>query len=128
MAAGITFGAPADLGDNLEAQLSANPENMSAYVEQYFANDPILADIAWCESRLRHLGKDGEIFRGRVNKYDIGVMQINTLYHEEKATELGLDLYTLSGNLAYAQYLYDKQGTKPWRSSQPCWGGEIAQK
>ena len=123
--AGISFGAPTALGEDLEHELAQNPETMSAYVRQYFAHEPILAEIAWCESRMRHLGPDGEIFRGKVNKSDIGVMQINTAYHREKAEELDFDLYSLNGNLAYAQYLFDKEGTKPWASSKPCWGRAV---
>lgn len=116
------FGAPTALSNSAEMEIVKNPETLTAYVEQYFAEEPILADIAWCESRMRHLGPDGEILRGKVNKSDIGVMQINTYYHADTAEELGLDLYSLNGNLAYAQYLYEKEGTKPWLSSSPCWG------
>ena len=49
-------------------------------------------------------------------------MQVNSLYHEDKATTLGMDIYTLSGNLEYAKALYDKEGAKPWASSEACWG------
>ncbi len=49
-------------------------------------------------------------------------MQINTYYHRDAAEKLGMDLYSLHGNLAYAQYLYEKEGTVPWNSSKPCWG------
>ena len=125
--AGVSFGAPTVLGEDLEHELAQNPETMNAYVRQYFAHEPLLADIAWCESRMRQLDKNGEIFRGKVNRDDVGVMQINTKYHEKKANELGLDLYSLNGNLAYAQYLYDKEGSRPWLSSSPCWG-RLAQK
>src|SRR3989344_1744906 len=119
--AGIAFAAPSALGDDLEHELSRNPESMSIYVRQYFSEDPILADIAWCESRMRHLGKDGSIFRGKVDPDDLGVMQINTRFHGKKAGEMGIELTTLNGNLAYAQYLYDTQGAKPWLASSPCW-------
>lgn len=124
--AGVLSG-PIALTAASEYELSTNPESLSAYVREYFEDDPIMAEIAWCESRFRHLNKDGEIFRGVVNKSDIGVMQINTYYHGEKADELGIDLYSLYGNLAYAKYLYEKEGTVPWNSSKPCWG-KFAQK
>jgi hypothetical protein len=120
--ASMAFSAPSVLGDNLEHQVSVNPQNIRDYVEQYFADEPILADIAWCESRLRHFGKDGQIFRGTIDSDDIGIMQINTRYHANRAEKLGLDIYSLSGNLDYAKYLYEKEGSKPWRSSQACWG------
>ncbi len=126
--AGAAFTAPMALADSAEHELSQNPETLGAYVREYFKDEPIMADIAWCESRFRHLDKDGQIFRGKVVKEDIGVMQVNTYYHEKKAKELGIDLYSLSGNLAYAKYLYEKQGTKPWASSEPCWGKLAASK
>ncbi len=99
-----------------------NVETLKEYVEKYYADTPILADIAWCESRLRHIDEDGEILRGVVNSDDIGVMQINTQYHEGEAEELNINIYSLDGNLAYAKHLYEKQGTRPWKSSKACWG------
>lgn len=120
--AGVAFTAPVALTAANEYELSTNPESLSAYVREYFKDDPIMAEIARCESRFRHLSKDGEIFRGKVNKSDIGVMQINTYYHRDAAEKLGIDLYSLHGNLEYAQYLYEKEGTVPWNSSKPCWG------
>ncbi len=120
--ASAAFGTPTALAEDLAHQLADNPETMSAYVRQYYKETPILADIAWCESRNRQLDADGTLFRGKVNHDDVGIMQINTNYHEDQAKEMDMDLYSLSGNLAYAQYLYDKEGTKPWASSQACWG------
>lgn len=59
-------------------------------------------------------------------------MQINELYHLETAEKLGLDIYTIEGNVAYAKHLYEEQGAKPWMSSSPCWAkatqSEIAKK
>ena len=124
----VTFAAPSITSpqaavSRTEGPILANtPQSLEEYVESYFKDDPILAEIARCESRFRHLNKSGGILRGEVNASDIGVMQINTKYHEGTADELGLNLHTLEGNLMYAQYLYEKEGTKPWRSSSPCWG------
>lgn len=123
--ASLTFGAPTALTEAVQA--SRNPETLAAYVEEYFADAPILADIAWCESRVRQYGKDGEVLRGTVDSDDVGVMQINTRFHEETAEEMDLDLYTIRGNLEYARYLYGRQGTKPWLKSAPCWS-PLAQK
>lgn len=120
--AGAAFTAPVALTATADYELAKNPETLGAYVREYFSDTPIMADIAWCESRMRHMTPDGEIFRGVVNKSDIGVMQINTYYHGAKADELGIDLYSLRGNLEYAKYLYEKEGTQPWSSSRPCWG------
>lgn len=120
--ASATFGAPTALSQSESFELASNPETLGAYVREYFADAPILADIAWCESRMRHLDKNGELLRGMVDSDDVGVMQINTRYHLEDSKELGLDVYSLKGNLEYARHLYEKQGTKPWLASSPCWG------
>lgn len=116
--------APIALAESSDhaALASANPETLGAYVREYFKDEPIMATIARCESRNRHLGKDGTILRGIVNKSDIGVMQINTYYHGKVAEKMDIDLYSLDGNLAYAKFLYEKEGTVPWNSSRPCWG------
>jgi hypothetical protein len=87
----------------------------------YFKDEPILVAIAGCESSYRQVDENGYIVRGKVNKGDIGVMQINEYYHADKAKELGDNLKTLNGNMAYAKYLYEREGTKPWASSEACW-------
>ena len=92
------------------------------YVESYFADIPIMVDIAWCESRYRQYDTDGSVHRGIVNDKDVGIMQVNEYYHSATAAKLGIDLYTMQGNVAYARYLYEKQGVQPWSSSEPCWG------
>lgn len=92
------------------------------YVRQYFKDIPIMIQIARCESTFRHLDDDGEIHRGRVNNADVGVMQINEFYHLDTAIEKNYDIHTIEGNTAYARDLYERQGTRPWNSSKPCWG------
>ncbi len=96
--------------------------SIEEYVRTYFQDIPIMVDIAYCESRFRQFDKDGEIFRGKVNNKDVGVMQINEFYHLDTAEEANYNIYTLEGNTAYARKLYEKFGTKPWNSSRPCWG------
>ena len=96
-------------------------KNVKAFVTDYFADIPLLAHIAACESQNRQFGKSGSVIRGEKNHFDVGVMQINELYHADKAKELGLDIYTIEGNVAYARYLYEHQGAKPWISSSGCW-------
>lgn len=105
--------------DVSEAALISNTE---AQVKAYFTDTPILAEIAFCESRYRQFGANGEVLRGVENAQDVGVMQINEKYHLDTAQKLGLNLYTLEGNMAYGRYLYDTQGTKPWNYSSACWG------
>ncbi len=89
-----------------------------------------MVEIARCESGFRHYNSDGSVLRGFVNRSDVGVMQINKFYHGDRADQLGLDIFSREGNLAYAMYLYEKQGTTPWLASGACWGQhrEIAQR
>jgi len=96
-------------------------KNVQKYVVDYFADTPILADIAGCESHYRQFDKSGNPLRGVQNRLDVGVMQINEFYHSEEALKLGIDIYSLDGNVAYARHLYKKSGAKPWMSSSPCW-------
>ena len=105
-----------------EGAVLSRPAYTEPRVAAYFRDIPIMADIARCESRNRHLDKSGNILRGEVNSRDVGVMQINERYHLETALELGYDIYDFVGNMAYARYLYETQGVKPWSSSKPCWG------
>ena len=98
-----------------------NNEGLKKKAQEIFANDPILVDIARCESHFRQYDKDGKVLRGTVNKSDVGVMQINQYYHADKALKLGFNLMTPEGNMAYAKYLYENEGGQPWISSSPCW-------
>lgn len=99
----------------------SQPITVEAYVREYFKETPILAEIAKCESTFRQFDKAGNPLKGVTNSGDIGVMQINKYYHEEDATKLGIDIYTLDGNLAFAKKLYEKYGSDPWASSSKCW-------
>jgi len=101
-------------------------EEVSQYVKEYFSEAPIMAEVARCESTYRHLNLSGDVLRGNVNTADVGVMQINERYHGKQASDLGVDIYTLEGNLAYAKYLYEKEGLRPWRSSAKCWNQSLS--
>ena len=96
--------------------------SVGEYVKKYYAENPILAKIAKCESHYRQFDKDGKVLRGEEVYEDVGVMQINETYHATKAKELGYNIYSLDGNLAFGQYLYDMEGTQPWSASRSCWG------
>ncbi len=104
-------------------------KDIEAYVREVTAQDPILAEVARCESTFRQYGKDGKVIRGIANPQDVGVMQINERYHAERALKLGYDIYTVEGNVAYGKFLYSKYGTDPWSASLPCWSrADIARK
>ena len=97
-----------------------------AVVRAYFADIPVMIQIARCESTFRHYLADGTVLKGRVDSADTGVMQINKRYHQKAATALGINLDDIHGNMAYARHLYVKQGTQPWSASAPCWAKTLA--
>jgi hypothetical protein len=94
---------------------------VQAYIKAEYADTPILIAIAQCESNFRQFNPDGTVVRGIVDSHDVGVMQINETYWLGKSESLGDDIYSSQGNVAYAKYLYEKQGTDPWNSSAKCW-------
>lgn len=88
---------------------------------------PALVPICACESgggktgTPRQFDENGEVLRGKVNHLDVGMCQVNLKYHQKTAERMGLDLLTEEGNITYANFLYDTQGTRPWTWSRPCW-------
>jgi hypothetical protein len=117
------YGHIATNEDVTERLVGADTETV---VRSYFSDIPVMIQIARCESTFRHTLADGTVLKGRVDPADTGVMQINMRYHGAKARELGLDLTDLYGNMAFARDLYERQGTKPWKASAPCWSKTIA--
>ena len=97
-------------------------DNIKSKVKLHFSDAPIMQKIAYCESRNRQFDKDGSVIRGVVNSKDVGIFQINERYHLSDSQKMGINIHTVEGNLEYAKYLYEKQGTRPWNSSKPCWG------
>lgn len=98
------------------------PGSVEAKVRVYFKDTPILVEVARCESQFIHINPNtGLVNRGIVNPKDVGVMQINEYYHNAEATRMGLNLSDFDDNLAYAKYLYEHEGTRPWNASRACW-------
>ncbi len=97
------------------------PVTLEAHVRDYFSDTPILAEVAKCESGFQQFGRDGKVLRGMAVRKDVGLLQINEGYHGETAKALGYNIYSVDGNMAYAKYLYEKQGTDPWSASKKCW-------
>ena len=90
--------------------------------EIYDAPADLALAIARCESQYSQFAASGKVLRGRKNPNDVGVFQINEDYHLAASKKLGFDIHTLEGNIAYAMWLLKRDGSKPWRASQPCWG------
>ena len=100
-------------------------QTIQQQVETYFRDYPVMIKVAKCESHFRQYNKkDGSVHRGKVNDKDVGVMQINEYYHLKASEKLNIDIYSVEGNLEYARYLFEREGTTPWLSSSPCWGKE----
>jgi len=90
-----------------------------------FEGAPLLKRICGCESNLSHYEEDGiTVLRGKINRYDVGICQINEYYHQDRIENLGLDIYTLEGNIAFARDLFRREGTDPWVWSKKCWAKE----
>ena len=102
------------------AQVGLNVD-VEAAVRAKFVDAPVMTDIARCESKFTEYNSDGSVLHGGLGGTMIGVFQISESVHANFATSLGMDIYTVPGNLAYALYLYNKEGTQPWISSFPCW-------
>lgn len=90
-----------------------------------FKATPILIGVAKCESSFTQFNHDGSIKLGYPDPYDIGVMQINVIYWLGVAGQLGYDIYSVDGNLAFGGYLYRHYGLSPWKASKPCWDKKI---
>lgn len=120
------YGRIAMIEERTQLTREIKSTNTEAVVRSYFRDIPIMAEIARCESTFRHKLEDGSILRGRVDPADTGVMQINKRYHQAAADAMELNLEDLYENMAYARFLYEKQGTQPWNASLPCWGNTLA--
>lgn len=81
--------------------------------------------IARCESEFRQYDRTGTVLKNPTSSAK-GVFQIMESLHTNTAARLGYDILTVEGNLAYAKYLYDTEGTRPWNASAGCWGKTLA--
>ncbi|MCU0677957.1 MAG: hypothetical protein MUF19_00010 [Candidatus Pacebacteria bacterium] len=95
------------------------PAEIEAKVRTYFADTPVMIEIARCESKFRQFTDAGNVFYGGADKGMVGVFQFYEIIHQSAALALGYDLATVEGNLGYAKHLYTLQGTTPWRSCVP---------
>lgn len=77
-------------------------ENLSSLYKKFY-------DIAFCES-----GWQTEIIS---STDDVGIFQINLAAHG-RSIEYWQDPYE---NIEYALELYNKNGFRDWKASEPCW-------
>lgn len=88
-------------------------------VREYFADIPVMIEIARCESNFRQFTDNGSVLRGGAGGGMVGVFQFYVEVHINAAIGLGFDINTLEGNLGYARHLYQSSGTRPWQSCVP---------
>lgn len=88
-------------------------------VREYFADIPVMIEIAKCESKFRQFTDSGAVLRGGSGGGMVGVFQFYESIHTKGAKALGFDLATVEGNLGYAKHVYSEQGTTPWRECIP---------
>lgn len=65
--------------------------------------------------------ENGQVLRGYRSPEDIGMCQISTTWHGDRAQNLGADIFTTEGNITYSNYLYEMEGATPWYKSRSCW-------
>lgn len=100
-----------------------DPATVKGEVEEFFADHPIMVEVARCESTFYHYDPEtGKALQNREGSSAIGVFQIMRSYHEKPARERGWDIRDFYGNMEYAYHLYMEQGLRPWEASRKCWG------
>lgn len=106
---------------NSESGEQAVEKTIQEQIADTFPDAPVMLRVAYCESKYRQFNPDGSVHRGEINPKDTGVFMINERFHLAEAQRLGFDIYSTAGNISYARYLYNLQGTKPWDWSKHCW-------
>lgn len=99
--------------------LVQNQTAIEKRVREYFADIPVMIDIARCESVFRQFTDSGAVFYGGGSRGMVGIFQFYEIIHADAALKRGFDLKTVEGNLGYARSMYEQSGTKPWSSCVP---------
>ena len=87
----------------------------------YGQNPKTAIAIAKCEGiAYKTTGNHKNYRKGKLWSTDIGIFQINNVYHQSDAKKMGLDIMTDRGNIVYAMWLMKNEGTKPWSASARC--------
>ncbi|MFN3187952.1 MAG: hypothetical protein ACK42D_00180 [Candidatus Paceibacteria bacterium] len=117
----VTSSAQSRVEEEGAAAISSSSTLASTEVQvrEYFADIPVMIEIARCESNFRQFTDSGAVMRGGGSGEFIGIFQFTEAIHGRAALALGHDLATIEGNLAYARHIYTQQGTRPWSSCVP---------
>lgn len=112
--------------ETVEAEKVALSEtNIELIIRERFKDNPVMIDIARCESQFRQFNNDGQVLKNPTSSAK-GVFQIMESLHSAPAARLGFDILTVEGNIGYAEYLLKKEGTRPWNASAKCWNKTLA--
>lgn len=90
------------------------------HVQDVFGNNHIMVDVARCESGFRQFYSGGGVLINAESDA-VGVFQLLDGWHADTAADMGMDIYTVEGNVEYAKELYEVDGLKPWSPSSLCW-------
>ena len=116
---------------NFESKVTTTAEPITEPLPQLKTLKPLipvsLKRICSCEStghpdrEPQQFNSDGSLLWNKSGSSAVGACQIMSSVHRATALSLGHDIYTEEGNLGYAQYLFTREGSVPWASSQGCW-------
>ncbi len=113
-----------------KAPLTEYQRNMCKSLARTFAKDPVMVEIAFCESGWRHQNDDGSV---RTNEnpdehksVDVGLFQINMYWNGKAMQDLGLDAKDVRHNVKYTKQMRQNRGYLDWKSSIGCWGKVVA--
>lgn len=96
-------------------------------VRAAFTDAPIMVNVAKCESRFRQYTDSGNVLYSGYNNGMVGIFQLYASIHQKAALAMGFDITGIDGNIGYAHYLYNEQGTDPWLDSFKCWNPGTAE-
>jgi hypothetical protein len=114
----LTTGIKTLIADDTKLWTKPKEEKVEIPLYQQKLNKNLWTVCA-CESNdckyPKHYNDKGGVLIGVTG--DVGLCQINPYVHTESSRKLGMDIYTEEGNIAYANYLFSKNGYRDWRSS-----------
>ena len=96
-----------------------DPVTVEKRVREYFADIPVMIEVARCESKFRQFTDAGTLLRGGGSTGMVGIFQFYEVVHKAAALTLGFDIETVEGNIGYARHVYNQEGTRPWASCVP---------
>lgn len=107
-----SFGWFPVLAEEVVTVVKETPAQIEVIVRQTFVDEPIMIHIAKCESTFRQYYDSGTVFKG-AGRY-VGIFQIDEIIHNSAAQSLGFDIYTVEGNIGYANHIFQNEGSRPW--------------